>query len=114
MGGQRGPLDTPYQGSTELVPIQHPVHACRGDCVLGSGRGLAGVSREGAVGRYHRGQSDLAVVEPCPYLRFFHGENKGLAVFHPSPVTPQRRQAVEADKQVEIPPRTKGQWVLLM
>lgn len=71
MGGQRGALDAPHQGSTELVPTQHAVHACRGDYVLGSGGGLAGVSREGVVGCYHGGQSDLAVVEPCPYLRFF-------------------------------------------
>ena len=77
-------------------------------------RRLAGVSREGAVGRYHRGQSDLAVVEPCPYLRLFHGENKGLAVFRPTPVTPERRRAAKADKQVEVPPRTEGQWVLLV
>lgn len=114
MSGQRGALDAPHQGSTELVLTQHAVHACRGDCVLGSGGGLAGVSREGAVGHYHGGQSDLAVVEPCPYLRFFHGENKGLPVLHPSPVTPERRRAAEADKQVEVPPRTEGQWVLLM
>ena len=35
-------------------------------------------------------------------------------MFHPSPVTPERRRAAEADKQVEVPPRTEGQWVLLM
>ena len=75
---------------------------------------LAGISREGEVGPYHGGQSDLAVAEPCSLSEIFHGENNGLAAFNPSPVTPERTRAAEADKQVEVPLRTEGQWVLLM
>lgn len=86
MGGQRGGLDGPHEGNTELVV--NPLGTCVRMPCPGS-RGWAGWRIQvrffvGEVGPYTEARPDPAVAEPCSLSETSHGENN-TSLFDLSP-----------------------------